>query len=241
MGAAEILTNDEWRELNNRADAISSKYECDVVIITIDYLDDGVSVEEWAEWAFEHFDYGWGADKSGVMFFISIEDREMTLLAHGFGNTAFTDHGKDVMNDDYIVPLLKDDKYYKAFSVFLDKAEEFLALARDGEPFDIDTDPEYLAEKAKGSFAGKLAATIIIPVLISFIICMVWRSKMKTAKKAREADNYIPPGGFNLTRYEDRFLYRTQTRRRVESSSGSGHGGGTTTNRRGYSSSSRKY
>ena len=62
----------------------------------------------------------------------------------------------------------------------------------------------------------KIAATILVPLIISLIICLVWRSKMKTAKTARFADNYIPQNGFVLTVQVDSFLYRTTKRRKIE-------------------------
>ena len=63
----------------------------------------------------------------------------------------------------------------------------------------------------------KIAITILVPIIISLIICLVWRSKMKTAKLAKTADNYIPENGFVLTVQSDTFLYRTTTRRKVSS------------------------
>ena len=62
----------------------------------------------------------------------------------------------------------------------------------------------------------EIALAIILALVISFIICMVWRSKMKTAKIARTADNYIPSNGFNLTVQADTYLYRTTSRRKIE-------------------------
>ncbi|MCL2124572.1 MAG: hypothetical protein FWH33_01120 [Oscillospiraceae bacterium] len=61
----------------------------------------------------------------------------------------------------------------------------------------------------------------IVPILVSLLICMIWRSKMKTAHIAREADNYIPEGGFRLTGHGDMFLYRTTTRTKINSGSSS--------------------
>ena len=63
----------------------------------------------------------------------------------------------------------------------------------------------------------KIAIIIIVPLLISLIVCLVWRSKMKTAKIARLADSYIPQNGFALRVQVDSFLYRTTTRRKVQS------------------------
>ena len=72
-----------------------------------------------------------------------------------------------------------------------------------------------------------LCVMILAPIAIALLVCMVWRGKMKTAKIARTAMNYIPPGGFRLTGSSDVFLYRTTTRVKIStSSSSSGSGGG---------------
>ena len=62
----------------------------------------------------------------------------------------------------------------------------------------------------------KIAIIVLVPLLISLIICLVWRSNMKTAKIARLADNYIPQNGFILTVQVDSFLYRTTKRRKIQ-------------------------
>ena len=67
----------------------------------------------------------------------------------------------------------------------------------------------------------QLAITILVPLVIAFLVCTLWRSKMKTAKIARTATNYIPEGGFRLTGHGDVFLYRTTTRTKIQSSSSS--------------------
>jgi len=165
---------------------------------------------------------------------LSMAERDYYMIAHGFGNTAFTDHGKDVMLDKYILPLLGDNKFYEAFSVYLDKAEEFLEMARDGTPFDIGTDPEAVRT---GNLI-KVAVTILLPLLIAFLICANWKSKMKTAKIATTACNYIPANGFILTGQADTFLYQTVTRTKIEKSSSSG---GTTINSSGFSGRGGKF
>jgi len=72
----------------------------------------------------------------------------------------------------------------------------------------------------------KVCVAIVVPLIIALLVCLYWRSKMKTAKMARTADNYIPANGFILTVQTDAFLYRTTTRRKIERSSSSGGGGG---------------
>ena len=232
--SAGILTRDECDNLMERAEAISAKYSCDVGIVTIDEMSDNDGAYEWARYIYEEYGFGYGADKSGLLFFLSMAERDYALVAYGYGNTAFTDHGKDVMLDKHILPLLRENKYYDAFSTYLDKSEEFLGMAREGAPFDVDTDPE----NANRALLGKLAVTILLPLLIAWIVCSIWKKQMKTAVTARTAGNYIPPGGFRLTGQADMFLYRTQTRRKIERSSS---GGGTTRDSKGFSGRSGKF
>ena len=77
-----------------------------------------------------------------------------------------------------------------------------------------------------GSAPAKSVTTVIVLVLVALliatVICLIWRSQMKTARIARTASNYIPQGGFRLTGQGDMFMYRTVTRRKIQSSSSSG-------------------
>jgi len=230
------LTDAQKERLNQRAERISEQYRCEVAIVVIDAMDDRAGAFAWAQQIYQDYNFGYGSDRSGVLLFLSLAERDYSLIAFGFGNTAFTDYGKDVMLDNYILPLLGNNRYYDAFSAYLDKAEEFLAMARDGTPFDIHTDPA--AQRTSNMI--KIAVVIIVPLIIAFIICSVWKNQMKTARVATTACDYIPPGGFQLTGYADTFLYRTVTRTRVKIQSSSSSGG-TTTNRSGFSGRGGKF
>jgi len=238
------LTDTQKEQLNQRADRISEQFRCEVAIVVIDGMADNDGAFEWAMYLYDELNFGYGPDRSGVLLFLSLAERDYSLIAFGFGNTAFTDYGKAVMLDSYILPLLGDNRYYDAFSVYLDKAEEFLAMARDGTPFDRHTDENANihtgSEEQHTSIMFELAVVILVPVIIAFIVCSVWKSQMKTARIATTACNYIPPGGFQLTGSADTFLYQTITRTKIQSSSSSG-GGGTTTNSRGFSGRSGKF
>ncbi len=216
---AGLLTEAQLEELNARADAITQRYECEVVFIFLedmsDYGDD--DAYECAEGFRVELGYGYGDDGSCAMMLLSMADRDYGLLFHGFGNTAFTEYGRDELLDTHLLPLLGEDEYYKAVSKYLDVCEQYLRMARDGKPFDWGSDPVNVAI----SLALKLAAIILVPALIAWIVCSRWKRQMKTAVIAKTAHNYIPPGGFALTNQSDVFLYRTQTSRRIESASSS--------------------
>lgn len=227
-----LLTEQEYVELNELASDITEQHQCEVRIAIIDDIgtDD---VIEFANLFYEENDYGYGADKSGLMLLISMKNRDYALIAHGYGNTAFTDHGKAVLLERHLLPLLGEDQYYDGFLQYLNQTAEFLDMAENATPFDVDTE-----ENAKTSIWIKLAIIILIPLLIAGIVTFIFLGQMKTAVSERAADNYISDGGFNLTKQIDTFLNKTETRTRIEKKPPSG---GTSTGSNGYSGSKGKF
>ncbi len=227
---AGLLTQAQCDELNRRAAEISQKYRCDVDIVTVNEMDGGDAYEA-AESAYRENGLGYGSEKSGLLLFLSMEDRDYALVAYGYGNTAFTDHGKDVMLDDNVLPLLRKDRYYEAFSRYLDLSGEYLETARAGKPFDVGSDP-----KRK---TGAVAAAVLVPFGIALAVCLILKRQMKTAVLQRTADRYIDRDSMHVTRAQDVFLYQTVTRIRIPEESS--RGGGTTINRGGFSGRSGKF
>jgi len=223
-----VLTDDEYFELNELAQNITDRYECEVSILVIEDKGND-SAKEAAKSFYEEYDYGYGENNDGLMLLISMAERDNVIIAYGYGNTAFTDHGKDALREQYLLPKLRDDQYYEGFLVYLEQTAEYLQMAEDGEPFDISG--------SKGSSWIKWLIFIFAPLLIAGGVCFIFLSQMKTAVSQRAADSYIPSGGFNLTMQADQFLYRTETRTKIEKESS----GGSSKDSDGYSSSSGKF
>ena len=226
---AGLLTDGQRLSLENRAEAIYEKYQCEVRIFTIDdmyrldiaYAHDGDDALAFNRLVYANTDPGYGGGRSCVILCLSMAERDYWLEVYGPAMTAFTKYGIDNMLDGYVLPKLSGDQYYEAFSAYLGRGEEFLEMAQNGAPFDRATDPA----RKKTALVIKLLATILLPLLIAAIVCAVWKKQMKTAVTARSADNYIPQGGFRLTGQTDTFLYRATTRQKIESSSSSSSSG----------------
>jgi len=222
---AGLLTSSQLNELETKAGSISNRFGCDVRIITVaDMAEYGFSdIEAFTLHIYNESGYGYGPDRNCAIFLLSMKERDCDLRVWGesVGKKAFTFYGIDTILDRHILPRLSDDDYYRAFSNYLTRAEEYLQMAKDGAPFDRNNDNEN-----DGAYLIiKIVVLIALPLIIALIVCSGWKSQMKTAKKARAADNYIPENGFNLTVKEDRFLYRTTTRQKIEKSSSSSGGG----------------
>ena len=236
---ASLLTDSQRRALESRAEAISERYRSEVRILTV--YDMGTygyrDIEAFSYDLYRSLDFGYGPDKDCILFVLSTGDRDYDLRAWGeHSKEAYTFYAIDTLLDRHVLPLLKEDNYYGAFSAYLDQTEEYFRLAEKGTPFSRSNDPVL----RRNMLYGKLAVTILVPLLCALIVCTVWRSRMKTAKIAKTAFNYIPANGFRLTGQGDVYLFRTVTRTRIQSSSSSS-GGGASSGRGRSSARSGKY
>ena len=247
-----VLSQAQVSHLSTWTREVSDTYKCDVIV----YITDKVNGMDPEDVAWEFFDenlLGFGEDESAVMLMLATVDRKVAVVAQGYGNDAFTDYGKDIILDDFLVPLLRDNKWADAALMFVEKAEEFLKRARDGDPVDViiyssgQRVSNYYSDgqlHEEDNTATVLAVSGITSLVIAFLMCQIWASQMKTAQTQRAAAQYVTSDGLNLTEQEDRFLYRTQTRRTIQSSSsssGSSSRGGTSTSSSGRSGSSRSF
>jgi len=218
---AGVLTPEQLDQLNIWAEIITEEFACEVRVVILASIGELMPMHASNMLYVDH-GFGYGPDRSCVLFMLSIENRDFDLAVWGFGETAITEHGKDVMLDKHILPLLKTDDYYEAFVAFLDKTDEYLYLADYGRPFDTYTDPNYIAREAITNFIARLGIIIVLPMLLAAHICGYWEKKMKTAVSARTAHNYITTDGLILTARQDDFLHRTVTRTKIVHASSGG-------------------
>jgi uncharacterized protein len=52
---------------------------------------------EYAKSVYQENALGYGTEKSGIILMLSMTDRNYALIAYGYGNTVFTDHGRDIL------------------------------------------------------------------------------------------------------------------------------------------------
>lgn len=230
VDGADILSDSEESKLTNLLDEISDRYDLDVVILTADGCGRYTS-EEFAE---DFYDYN-GYKRDGIILFLDMEKRNLTMSGCGYGIHAFTDAGRDYILDQ-IADDLHDNNFYSAFKKYADLCDDFIKQAKDGEPYDVKNLP-------KGSFpiVKYILISLGIGFLISVIINLVLRSQLKSVRPNNKAVDYVVQGSMNVTNSYDIFLYRKVSSVRKSQSSG----GGSTTHRsssgRTHSSTSRKF
>ena len=221
---ASILTYDEIEELETRAKEISETYGCEVYAITFPSLE-GNEAWELNEMLYQELVSEYGAGEDVVILMLAMEERQYDILAHGYGNTAFTDYGKDVMAERFLDDFANDDWYW-GFYDYMSTCEEFLAMAASGEPFDVGSDEG----EGGANFLGVIVA-IIVSCVIALLICLILKAQMKTARIATEAHDYQKE--LNLTNQYDIFSHKDI--KRVYNPPQEENGGGTTINSSGSS------
>ncbi|MBQ3501294.1 MAG: TPM domain-containing protein [Oscillospiraceae bacterium] len=219
----DILSSEEEAELENRAWKLTKQYHCGVYIMITDTLG-GMEAWEFNEMVYDELNLGYGSERSAIVLLISTGERQYDIMAHGYGNTVFTDYGKDIMAERFVDNFGNDD-WYGGFCDYIDTCDEFFAADLEGEPVDVGT------ESSGGIGIFGVFIAIILACVIAMAICLILRAQMKTARKATEAHKYAKD--LALSRQYDRFSHRDVIRRYNPPSDNDS--GGTTVNSGGFS------
>ncbi len=217
IDAAEIFSDEEEEQLFARIEEIKNAYDFDVTIITMQEIpDDSYDLRDYFDW-YE----GLNPTRDGLVVGVNMNEnnREFSISARNFGMDAFTEDAHFVI-DKNVPPLLTNMEYSKAFNMFLDYTEEFLATANDGKPY-----------KKPIAIYNYIIFIVALPLIIAMIIAwaivnFVFVAQMKTAVIKTQAKDFMKKNSLVLTVNTDVFSHETETREYDPPSETKGGGGG---------------
>ena len=212
---ADLFTPEEEDSLMEKAQIIASEKRMDVVVVTTDDTY-GKSSMDYADDFFDYNGFGYGPGYDGVLLLIDIGDRMAWISTHGKGLRVFSDSRIDNILDK-MEGHLKNDRFYKAADVFLDRVDYYLL---SGFKKSVKHIPVYL----------------VISVVVAGISVGVMASHNK-GRKTVTADTYLDRESVRLRDNRDIYIRTSVTKRDISSSSGSS-GGRSSTHR---SSSGRSH
>lgn len=227
---AGLLTDKQSQKLNDEVIRISQEYDCGIYVMTVDRWQDygGSDVLDCAEEVYESYHLGYGQDADGLLLLLSMEERDYALYYNGYyAGSIFNDYALKQLEAEFLDDLANDD-WAGGIRDYIDTCEAILLgdFAINEYPDDAYIYTDGAIWETEESFSLEtLAVVFILPCVIALIVCLILKSQMKSVRK-QSADAYISPGGLNLRIREDRFLYDTVTRRRIDTSSSSGRSGG---------------
>lgn len=223
MDEAGLLSSDEAAEIKAKLDEISERQKFDVVIATVNSLS-GKTPREYADDLYDYSGFGFGENKDGVLFLISMEDRDWYITTTGYGIAAITDAGREYIADKF-TGYLSDGDYAEAFRIYANEVDRFVTNAVEtGKPYDVGNlphDPLSLIW---------IPISLVVGILIASAVVGGMKSKLRSVSFASAADSYVKPGSMNVRESRDMFLYSTVSRTaKPKDSDSSGSSGGSST------------
>lgn len=229
---AGLLSWEEENAIEGKAQALRLEYEMDVVILTAETLD-GATPQDFADDYFDDNGYGYGADRSGVLLLLSMEERDWYISTSGDAIYALTDYG---IQQSMQLPLtyFSHDGYYLGFDTWLDTLPTYFDAYQSGAPIDgyADTSGDYYHgdQESVVHYEGKRSPNLLlsmgIGLFIAFLSVLGMVAAMNTKRQQHSAGDYLQAGSYHLRTQQDLYLYSnvSKTARPSESSGGSGGG-----------------
>lgn len=219
LDIADLLSYDEWQQLEQYAAKVSQNFDCGVYIVILDdYKNYGTgSIYDVTTQIYGNAenDFGMGSEKNGIMLLQSISERDYALFVSGDqAEYAFNEYGRAMLEKAFLDDF-GDNRWFDGFSDYLDTCNTYLTKADAGEP-------------VKKSPVPRILFPIGASLLVALIVCMIQKGKMKTVHKKAAAQAYTA-GAVTLTERYDQYTHTTETRRKLEKKSESSHsesGGG---------------
>lgn len=230
---ADSFTVEEESLLNDTIAEIYASHNFDVVLHTTPSLG-GKAVRDYAADYFDYGGFGYGENADGLIFVISMAERDYVTVTTGSGIQIFTDYGIEQIELD-AKPYLSQGDYFGAMKRYLGNVSDFIVHATKNTdekgavrytPYDVDS-PVRL-KSAFERLSGIAPAVILIALGVALVVVSIMRASMKTARSQPDAASYVIDGSLSLTRREDIYLYTTTTRTKIESNNSSGGGGSST-------------
>ncbi|MDR2453704.1 MAG: TPM domain-containing protein [Bifidobacteriaceae bacterium] len=221
VDGADLLGPADEAALGAELGRISRERGADVVVVTVPELD-GRSATAFADDFFDYgpspedpftpgsdasAGYGQGPTRSGVLFLVSMDDRDWALSTTGESIEVFSDARQERIVQA-VVPALSRGAWKEALG-------EFARLVDKTYYDDARVKWEWVGLAALGAaLVGGLA-----PVT-------VWRRQLKSVRPAVAALPYLDPSSLTLTQSTDRMVRQYTTVVDLSSSGGGGSGSG---------------
>ena len=243
MDRCGLLSDTQASVLQLKSESLARKYNCGVYIgIVPDMSDntmtfpDAYGVQAYAQYFFAEYCGGFGDTGNGILLLLSMEERDYDLAAHGdFGNYAFTDYGKSVLEKSFLKYFSNDD-WNAGFTSYLEEVGRFLDAAAQGSPIDIAP-----AKKAH-NLPVAIIVGLIVGIIVASIVCSSLSRSMKSVRAAAIASGFLADNALNFTGKNDVFTHNTVVRQHIENANANQNPkGGTTINSSGYSHRSGKF
>ncbi len=204
---AELMSQTEAQALDALAQRLSDTYQLNIAIVTTDTLS-GKSPRGYAE---DRYDQTYGVGTDGILFLLSMEDRDWYISTNGRGTELLTDDEVDASFDD-VKKYISGGEYFTGFEAWLDNLSFYLDSQTAGD-----------TGEAQGP---NILISLGVGLVVAVVVILIMRTSMNTRRKQQSARQYLTPGSYHLNTCQDFYLYSRTTRTAKPKDNGSGSSGG---------------
>lgn len=207
---ADLLSSAAENALEQAIDRVRQRYGFDVVVATVPHTNNR-EIRYFAADFYDYGGFGFNSTHDGILFLISSSTRKYFILNTGVSEQIFNDAELYDIEDE-VVPLLKNNRYDEAMTVFVSLVEKELNL-----------------RTPLGRANAWFPLIAIAGIAIAAAAVLMMKRQMRTVRRQSSASRYVRKGSFSLARCQDIYLYTSTSRTRIETSSGGSgghHGGG---------------
>lgn len=226
---ADLLSNYEEQHLLTEIEKLRSEYGYDIIIHTT-YDTEGKDIVSYCDDYYDEGDYA----EDGLIFVISMAERDYYTSTCGTLVDSLPDYQIDYICAS-VTPYLSEGSYFSAFEEYLRGLNSYFGGYESGEISpdihygdDYYYTDDYYTDNYQPSVKGYVIREfilILIAFIIAFVITTIIKSKMNTAVKQRDANNYIVGGSFVLSGQRDAFIGTHTARRAIPKNNNTNHGG----------------
>ena len=225
---AELFTASEVQELEQEIQAFQEETGMDFVIVTSNESHKG-SAQQIADAFYEQGGFGLDEEKSGILYYIDMDDRYHYLSTTG----AMIDY----MTDARIENAIDEVTRYLSAGAYAQGASQMISIVRqyirDGIPegqyrYDVVT-----GQRLTARHKALTRNEILLALVIGLAVCLIYVACVKSRYSLKGSTyhySYQDNGSMKLTDQEDTYLRTTTTRVRKpdppESTGSHGGGGG---------------
>lgn len=203
---ANLITKDEEEALYNKVQEFINKYDMDMAIVTINSNPKSSSMA-YADDFYDYNNFGKGTNKTGLLFLIDMQNRNMWISTTGDAINIYTDSRINTILD-YTYDKISNEDYNGCVEQFIEKASYFANKGLTGGS-KVVTVPKMICNSL--IFAG----------LVTIVFICIGLATHRKPKKKKEASNYITQP-LKLSNKLDTFLDKHVSKVKIETSSSSG-------------------
>lgn len=231
---AGLLDGDYVREAREVIGDYQDTYRLDIVVVTADDAR-GKTAEAFADDFYEEGGFGRGSDKSGILFLIDMDNRELAFSTSGKAIRIFTDQRIESMLDGVYEGASQGD-YRASVEMFLADVEKYCRAGIPGGQYNYDTETGKISVYRSIRWYEALLA-VCVSAFAAAAACLTVKRQYGMEEDERRIRNlnmaYRAQTGFAYDSKNDRLIHKFVTSKVIPRDTGGAKRGG------GFSSSGR--